>query len=215
MLGVLLGLSACTGAPGQEGGDSPASNSPLSASPNRGATSVPPAPTPATPAATSSTPAAPATSAPATSGRPPVAADQQFTLDDAAQFDDGLIIEIAGTVADRAKSSDRGAEGTGGEIVIASVRIENNSSDPYDARDVLISAGYGGSDARLADAQIVVDSTGELESGFAGTIDVGDEGIATIGFAVPFSALGRVSFVVDPNDDIHDAVSFTGRVLRE
>ena len=148
-------------------------------------------------------------------GRDPGRRGPAVTLDDAAQFDDGLIIEIAGTVADRARSSDRGAEGTDGEIVIASVRIENNTSDPYDARDVLISAGYKGSDAQLADAQIVIDSTGEWESGFAGTVEVGDEGIATVGFAVPFSALGRVSVVVDPNEDIHDAVRFTGRVLRE
>ena len=58
---------------------------------------------------------------------------QQFSLDDVAEFDDGLLIEIAGAVADKAKKTDRGAEATNGEIVIASVRIENKTKSPYDA----------------------------------------------------------------------------------
>jgi hypothetical protein len=63
---------------------------------------------------------------------------QQFKLDDVAEFDDGLVIDIAGTVADEAAKTDRGAEATNGEIVIASIRLENNTKKPYDAQDVLI-----------------------------------------------------------------------------
>ena len=63
---------------------------------------------------------------------------QQFKLDDAAEFDDGLLIEIAGTVADKATKTDRGAEATNGQIVIASVRIENKTKKSYDAKGVLI-----------------------------------------------------------------------------
>ena len=38
--------------------------------------------------------------------------EQQFSLNDIAEFDDGLLIEIAGTVADKANKADRGAEAT-------------------------------------------------------------------------------------------------------
>jgi flagellar basal body L-ring protein FlgH len=135
---------------------------------------------------------------------------QQFKLDDAAEFDDGLVIEIAGTVADKAAKTDRGAEATNGQIVIASVRIENNTKKPYDAKGVLIGAKYGDNN----DAQIIIDKTDELQSGFKGNIKPKDEEIATVGFAVPWKQLAKVTFIVDPNDDVHEAVSFTGQVHR-
>jgi hypothetical protein len=139
-----------------------------------------------------------------------VSQEQQFKLDDAAEFDDGLVIEIAGTVADKAAKTDRGAEATNGQIVIASVRIENNTKKPYDAKGVLIGAKYGDNN----DAQIIIDKTDELQSGFKGNIKPKDEEIATVGFAVPWKQLGKVTFIVDPNDDVHEAISFTGRVHR-
>jgi hypothetical protein len=136
---------------------------------------------------------------------------QQFGLDDVAEFDDGLLIKIAGTLADKAKKTDRGAEATNGEIVIASVRIENKTTEPYDAESVLIGATYGNG----KDAQIIIDKTDELESGFTGTINPKDEEIATVGFAVPFTELKKVTFIVDPNDDVHEAISFTGTVHQD
>jgi hypothetical protein len=139
-----------------------------------------------------------------------VSEEQQFTLDDGAEFDDGLVIEIAGTVADKASKTDRGAEATNGQIVIASIRIENNTKRSYDAGTVLIGAKYG--DGR--DAQIIIDKTDELQSGFSGKIKAKDEGIATVGFAVPWQELKKVTIVVDPNDDVHEAISFSGRVHR-
>jgi hypothetical protein len=146
----------------------------------------------------------------ATSATSGVSEEQQFGLDDVAEFDDGLLIEIAGTVADKAKKTDRGAWATNGEIVIASVRIENKTKEPYDAESVLISATYGNG----KDAQIIIDKTDELESGFTGTIKPKDEDIATVGFAVPFTELKKVTFIVEPNDDVHAAISFTGTVHR-
>jgi hypothetical protein len=140
----------------------------------------------------------------------PVSADQQFSFDETAQYDDGLQIEIAGAIADKAKETDRGAEATNGEIVIASVRIENGTGEAFPAADVLISASYGDG----TDAQIIIDETDQLQSGFREQILQGDEGVATLGFAVPFEELGKVTFVVDPNDDVHDPVSFTGKVER-
>ena len=138
----------------------------------------------------------------------PVPADQQFSFDETARYDDGLQIEIAGTVADKAKKSDRGAEATRGEIVIASVRIENGTAASFPAADVLISASYG--DGK--DAQIIIDQTDQLQSGFRSQIRPRAEQVATLGFAIPFQELGKVTFVVDPNDDVHDPVSFTGKV---
>ena len=148
----------------------------------------------------------------ATSARPgEVPEEQQFSLDDVAEFDDGLLIEIAGAVADKATKTDRGAEATNGEIVVASVRIENKTKEPYDAENVLIGATYGTG----KDAQIMIDKTDELQSGFTGTIRPKDEDIATVGFAVPYKELKKVTFIVDQNDDVHEAISFTGTVQRD
>ena len=141
-----------------------------------------------------------------------VSEEQQFSLDDIAVFDDGLLIEIAGrAMADKAKKTDRGAEVTNGEIVIASVRIENKTKEPYDAESVLIGATYGNG----KDAQIIIDETDELQSGFTGTIKPKDEDIASVGFAVPFKELKKVTIIVDPNDDVHEAISFTGTAHRD
>jgi hypothetical protein len=149
------------------------------------------------------------TESPSTPGEVPE--EQQFSLNDIAEFDDGLLIEIAGTVADKANKTDRGAEATNGEIVIASVRIENQTQEPYDAESVLIGAEYGNG----KDAQIIIDKTDELQSGFTGKIKPKDDDIATVGFAVPFKELKKVTFIVDPNDDLHEAISFTGTVHRD
>jgi hypothetical protein len=154
------------------------------------------------------------TESPSTTDAAPgeVPEEQRFSLNDIAEFEDGLLIEIAGTpVADKASKTDRGAEATNGEIVIASVRIENQTQEPYDAESVLIGAKYGNG----KDAQIIIDKTDELESGFSGKIKPEDEEIATVGFAVPFKELRKVTFIIDPNDDVHEAISFTGRVHRD
>ena len=142
---------------------------------------------------------------PSTPGEVPE--EQQFSLNDIAEFDDGLLIEIVGTVADKANKADRGAEATNGEIVIASVRIENQTQEPYDAEGVLIGAKYGNG----KDAQIIIDKT----DGFTGKIKPKDDDIAAVGFAVPIKELKKVTFIVDPNDDVHEAISFTGRVQRD
>jgi hypothetical protein len=184
LIGLLLALTACAG----QSATQPESS--VSAS-----SSAEPAPVEPAPSATAAT---------------EVPKGQQFTLDDAAEFDDGLVIEIAGTVADKAAKTDRGAEATNGQIVIASVRIENNTKKTYDAKGVLIGAKYADDN----DAQIIIDKTDQLQSGFKGKIKPKDEDVATVGFAVPWKELTKVTFIVDPNDDVHEAISFTGRVHR-
>jgi hypothetical protein len=190
LTGVLLALAACGGQP------QPSVTASSNAEPTPVESIANPSTVP-TPSATVATPAE-------------VPKGQQFKLDDGAEFDDGLVIEIA-TVADKAAKTDRGAEATKGEIVIASVRIKNNTKKPYDAKGVLIGAKYGDDNQ---DAQIIIDKTDELQSGFKGKIKPKDESIATIGFAVPWKELTKVTFIVDPNDDVHEVISFTGRVHR-
>jgi hypothetical protein len=188
LIAVLLVLAAC---------GSPPTNQPQS---NVTASSGAPE--------TTSNPGGPTASS-ATPGE--VSEEQQFSLNDGAEFDDGLLIEIAGAVADEARKTDRGAEATNGEIVVASIRIENKTKAPYDAQNVLIGAKYGNG----KDAQIIIDKTDELQSGFPGTIKPNNEDIATVGFAVPHDELKKVTIIVDPNDDVHEAISFTGKVHRE
>ena len=188
LIGLLLALAACGGEPATQPESSVSASSSAEPTPLESIAS----PSPSATAATE------------------VPKGQQFTLDDAAEFDDGLVIEIAGTVADKAAKTDRGAEATNGQIVIASVRIENNTKKPYDAKGVLIGAKYGDDN----DAQIIIDKTDQLQSGFKGKIKPKDEDVATVGFAVPWKELNKVTFIVDPNDDVHEAISFTGRVRR-
>jgi hypothetical protein len=189
LIAVLLTLAACGSPPASQ----QSSPGPSRATPEAAATSVSPIPS--------------------TTGATPgeVSEGQQFSLDDIAEFDDGLVIEIAGAVADKAAKTDRGAEATNGEIVIASVRIENKTTKPYHAENVLIGAKYGNG----KDAQIIVDETDELQSGFTGMIKPKGESIATVGFAVPHKELKKVTYIVDPNDDVHEAISFTGTVQRD
>jgi hypothetical protein len=194
LIAGMLALAAC-GVPAAEQAQpivTPASSSPVPLPVESAASSSP------SPSATSATPGE-------------VSEEQQFSLDDVAEFDDGLLIEIAGAVADKARKTDRGAEATNGEIVVASVRIENKTKEPYDAESVLIGASYGNG----KDAQIIIDKTDKLQSGFTGTLKPKDEDIATVGFAVPVKELKKVTFIVDPNDDVHGAISFTGTVQRD
>ena len=189
--GVLLALAACGVPPTNQLQPSPSARSSPQASPVESADSPSPTATGATPAE--------------------VPKAQQFKLDDVAEFDDGLLIEIAGTVADKATKTDRGAEATNGQIVIASVRIENKTKKSYDAKGVLIGAKHG--DGK--DAQIIIDETDELQSGFTHKIKPKDDRIATVGFAIPWKELKKVTLIVDANDDVHEAISFTGRVHRD
>ena len=186
-----------------------ASASPTTPSPTPSATPTTPSASPTPSITPTPTPVATPTPTPsATTTAPP--AVQRFALDQAAEFDDGLIIEIAGSVADKAKKTAKGAAATKGQIVIASVRIENGTKHTYDAAPVRITATYGTGTS----ADLIVDKTGELQPGFTGKVKPNDESIATVAFAVPYSQLKRVTLIVDPSDAEHDPVSFTGKVRR-
>ena len=140
-----------------------------------------------------------------------VAQDQRFTFDDIAGFPDGVEFEMAGTVASQAESTVVGAESTKGQMVTVSIRIGNASELPYDAGNVTVTA----TDAAGRPAPLVLDTIGELQRGFTGSVAPGDETVAPFGFAISYAQLQKVTFVVDPGDETHEAVSFTGKVERQ
>lgn len=145
-----------------------------------------------------------------TPGPVTAAPDQQFTLDDIAEFDDGLSVEIAGRVADTAAGTARGAEATQGQIVVVTVLVENNTPEVYDPSEAVVTASYA--DGTVAAP--VTDAENEIGTGFTGPIAIADEGVSVVGFAVPASQLKRVTIVVDLNDEAHEPVSFAGEVER-
>ena len=134
-----------------------------------------------------------------------------FTFEDAAAFDDGLSLEVAFTLADKAKDTDKGAEGTNGEIVVVVLKLSNESEEEYDPSDALVTATYGPKDT---EAEIIVDETGELTAGFSGVIATGSEQNAQLGFAIPAAESGDITITVDLNDAVHDPVSFSGAAAK-
>ena len=145
--------------------------------------------------------------------RPPpeVSKDQRFSFDDIAEFPDGVEFEMAGTVASQAEATTRGAESTKGQMVTVSIRIGNATELPYDTNKVAVTASYG----KGTPAPLVLDTIGELQTGFSGSVAPSDETVMPFGFAIPFSQLKKVTYTVDPGDDQHEAVSFTGKVERQ
>lgn len=145
------------------------------------------------------------------SGDPSSGETDGFTFEDAATFDDGVSLEVAFTLADKAKETDTGAEGTNGEIVVVVLKLSNESEEEYDASDALVTATYGAEDK---EAEIIVDETGELATGFAGVIATGEEQNAQLGFAIPAAESGDITITVDLNDAVHDPVSFSGAAAK-
>ena len=152
-----------------------------------------------------------------TTGRPTASPDgrtedSSFTFDDIASYEGGVEVEISGIVARQASPGVTGAEQTGGQIVVASVLIRNDSAADLDATTALVTATYGPSDT---EAPLVTDPTGTLAHAFLGSVTPGAEVAADFGFAIPFSALSAVTITVDLGDDKHEPVSFTGAVERD
>lgn len=138
--------------------------------------------------------------------------DASFSFDDIASYQGGVEVEIAGTVGRRATVGMTGAESTRGEMVVVSVVLRNLSSVDLDASTVLVTAAYGPDDK---EAPLVTDPTGTLTGGFLGSLTPGAENTIDLGFAVPFTALGRFRVTVDLGDDRYEPVSFVGAVERE
>lgn len=138
--------------------------------------------------------------------------DSSFSFDDIASYEGGLEVEITGTVAQQVTTGMTGAETTHGQMVVVSVLIRNDSTADVDATTALVSATYGAADT---EATLVVDPAGGLANAFLGSVTAGEEVTARYGFAIPFSALGRVTVTVDLGDGEHEPVSFAGAIQRD
>lgn len=154
--------------------------------------------------APATTPAPDLTDPPST---PPVG--EQLTLDQAADFPDGLAIQIDGITAATAPAGIIGAEGTGGEVVVADVVITNSTTAAYDATGVVIHGYY----RDTVGAVMLSDAGGTFGVGFADPVPAGAQRKAHVGFAIPHADAGNVTIAVDPRDGKHNAVQFHGSAV--
>lgn len=134
---------------------------------------------------------------------------QEFGFDEAARYADGVQFEVQRVAARRAGQEDRGAEGTDGNIVVATVLVSNASTSTFDASRVLVQGFYGAG----VGAPLVVDPEGSYGIGFVGVVEAGEEVQATFAFAIPHSQLDNVTVAIYSLDEAnHPAVQFAGRV---
>lgn len=159
---------------------------------------------------TAPSPSAPATPAPDLTGAPTEPpAGQPLTLDQSADFEDGLSIQVDNVRATTVPDGVAGAEGTAGEVVLADVVVTNGTRRAYDATSVVIHGYYRGN----VGAVMLSDPTGALGLGFGEVVPRGEQHLARVGFAVPTADAGDVTIVVDPRDGTHDTVRFMGSAV--
>lgn len=131
-----------------------------------------------------------------------------FSFEDAAEFSDGLSIEIAFTLMDKAKPTDTGAEATDQDMAVVVVRIDNGTPEEFFTDTMTIAATYG--DGQIA--KPIIDSSGELQSTFSGTVPIGEESQQQFAFAIPVDSSDQVQITINPNDEIHDPIIFSGAI---
>ena len=165
------------------------------------------APEPSVADSTSTRPATPApdlTSAPTT---PPVG--DQVPLDRAAVFADGLTVQADDVLATTAAPGVTGAEGTGGEVVLADVVVTNGTGRAYDPTTIVVQGYYRGN----VGAVMLADPSGTLGVGFAEEVPAGEQHKVRVGFAIPAAEAGDVTVVVDPRDGTNGPVRFRGTAI--
>lgn len=150
------------------------------------------------------TPAPYLTSAPTT---PPVG--DLLTFDQAAAYPDGLSVQVEDVVATSVPEGVAGAEGTGGEVVLADVVVTNATPEPYDATRIVVQGYYRGT----VGAVMLSDPSGTIGVGFATEVPAGGQHMARVGFAIPAAEAGDVTIVVDPRDPAHGPVRFQGAAV--
>lgn len=164
-------------------------------------------PEPSAAVASSTGPATPApdlTSAPTT---PPVG--DELAFDRAAGFADGLTVQVDDVLPTAAAPGVTGAEGTGGEVVLADVVVTNGTGMAYDATTIVIQGYYRGN----VGAVMLADPSGTLGVGFAEEVPAGEQHKVRVGFAIPAAEAGDVTIVVDPRDGTNGPVRFRGTAI--
>ena len=132
---------------------------------------------------------------------------QQFSFDDAATVPEGLALQVNEVESREADSEIRGAEGTDGNIVVATIMITNNSEEPFPATQVQVWGFYG-----VVGAPKVTDGAGTLGDSFTGEVQPGESVVASIGWAIPADRMDEVTIMIDDNVEGHSPVRFTGEV---
>lgn len=137
-----------------------------------------------------------------------------FGFDEAAQFSDGVQIQVQKVSAQQAAKGDQGAEGTDGQIVVAEVLIRNGSPSTFDASRIIVQGFYG---KDVVGAPLVLAADGRFGTGFNGVVEAGEDVSATVAFAIPHSELEAVAiyvFIYTLDDPEHPAIRFSGKVTK-
>lgn len=133
----------------------------------------------------------------------------EFTFDQAARYDDGVLVEVDDIHAAKATATQQGAEGTSGDVVLVGIVVTNRSTKPFVTDQMVVSGYY----AKVG-APKLVDSSGAVGDSFKGTVPAGGQARAAFGFAIPADQLDEVTIMVDGGDDAHGPVQFTGKVTK-
>ncbi|WP_460769975.1 hypothetical protein [Mariniluteicoccus flavus] len=168
-------------------------------------TTPPPGPSSSAPAGAPGGPAQPSYDPTEAPTRPPEGTE--FSFDQAARYDDGVLIEIGDIHATTATGTQHGAEGTSGQVVIAEIVVTNKSGAPFVTDTMKVWGYYAG-----VGAPKIVDSTGAVGDSFRGTVAPGGQAKAVMGFVMPHDQLGDITIEVDGGDDAHGPLQFTGTV---
>ncbi|OYN96778.1 hypothetical protein [Enemella evansiae] len=131
----------------------------------------------------------------------------KFTFDQAARYDDGVLVEIATIAKAVTNPQQHGAEGTEGSMVVAEILVTNQSSQPYDTSAITVWGYYDD-----VGAPKIVDETKQLGDSFSGVVQPGAQAKATMGFAIPADQLQNVTIMIDGGAADKGPVQFSGPV---
>ncbi|MDO5500224.1 MAG: hypothetical protein Q4F67_11165 [Propionibacteriaceae bacterium] len=131
----------------------------------------------------------------------------EFTLDQAAVFDDGVRFEVSSIAAGEATSTQTGAEGTDGHVVTAEITVTNGSDTAFDLAPIRVWGYYD-----EIGAPMIVDSTGAVGDRFAGTAEPGQAARARFGFAMPSEGFETVTIMIDGGTADHGIMQFRGPI---
>lgn len=132
---------------------------------------------------------------------------EKFTFDQAARYDDGVLVEISTIKKAQATPQQHGAEGTDGNVVIAEILVTNQSSKPYDTAAITVLGYY-----HDVGAPKIVDETKAVGDSFTGVVPPGGQAKAVMGFAMPADQLENVTIVIDGGAADKGPVQFSGPV---
>lgn len=131
----------------------------------------------------------------------------EFSLDQAAEFPDGLRVEVASITKSTANEQQHGAEGTSGTMVVVEIGLTNNTGSSYPTDPLKVFGFYHG-----VGAPKIRDTSGALGDSFSGTLGNGESAVAKMAFAIPADQLDQVTVMVDTGKGDQNPVQFTGKV---